>query len=97
MVQSSSVQHQQGFYSAGINETASSVFNRIIPAPGGDCKLIDAASNAQSFPLYNLTITGLPVSIACKLTGSASDSTLPTLSATGSANQSNPFISPANE
>jgi len=59
------------------NETASSVFDRIVPAPGGDCKLVDAASNAQSFPFYNLTITGLPVSIACNSTASSSGSTLP--------------------
>jgi len=37
-----------------VNRTAASVYDRIIPAPGGDCKLIDTASNPQSFPTYNL-------------------------------------------
>lgn len=55
-----------------VNDTADHVYNnRIIPAPGGDCKLIDAASNTQAFPEYNLTISGLPVSIACNLSSSA--------------------------
>ena len=78
-----------------INQSAANVFDRIIPAPGGDCKLLDAASNAQAFPLYNLTVTGLPVSIACNLT--AQDSSLPALSPTSFANQSSHYVSPANE
>lgn len=54
-----------------INVTAAQVYTRIIPAPGGDCKLIDAASNAQAFPEYNLTVSGLAVSIACNLTANS--------------------------
>lgn len=84
-----------------INQTAASIYDRIIPAPGGDCKLVDSASNAQSFPIYNLTITGLPVSIACNLTANAADDTaIPnslTLAANGYGNTSNIYISPANE
>lgn len=53
-----------------LNQIASDVFNRIIPAPNGDCKLIDSASNAQGYPGYNITVSGLPVSIACNLTAS---------------------------
>lgn len=80
-----------------INETASATFERIFPA--GDCKLLDAASNAQTFPLYKITITGLPVSIACNLTAPLSN--VPTLSPTDSAPQNaaanQPYVSPANE
>ena len=76
-----------------INETAAAIFSRIFPA--GDCKLLDAASNAQTFPLYQITITGLPVSIACNLTTPVSD--VPTFSATDFAIQNKPYISPANE
>ena len=51
-----------------INQTASHVYNRIIPNPRGDCKLIDSARNPTSFKLYNITVTGLPVSIGCNIT-----------------------------
>lgn len=76
-----------------INETAAAIFERIFPA--GDCKLLDGASNAQTFPLYQITITGLPVSIACNLTAPVSN--VPTLSPTDFATQNKPYISPANE
>ena len=81
-----------------INQTASDVFNRIIPAPGGDCKLIDAASNAQSFPDYNLTVSGLPVSIACNLTASTDGSWSPVNPGdyANSSNTNNNYVSPAN-
>ena len=56
-----------------INASAASIYSRIIPAPGGDCKLQDGASNAVSFTAYNLTVTGLPVSIACNISASIND------------------------
>ena len=49
-----------------INVTADKIFNRIIPAPGGDCKLIAQPGDAF-FPGYNITIHGLPSSILCGL------------------------------
>ena len=50
-----------------LNQPASLIYNRIIPAPGGDCKLINDAANALTVPEYNMTITGQPVAIACNL------------------------------
>ena len=52
-----------------INVTADKVFNRIIPAPGGDCKLVAQPGDAV-FSDYNVTMNGLPSSIACGLTAS---------------------------
>lgn len=81
-----------------VNRTAASVYDRIIPAPGGDCKLIDTASNPQSFPTYNLTVTGLPVSIACNLSAAAAgDPSITALAANGYANASNIYVSPGND
>ena len=51
-----------------IDQSAAAVYNRIIPNPGGDCKLIDDASNSVYFSGYNVTATGLPVAIACNVT-----------------------------
>ena len=51
-----------------IDQSAAAVYNRIIPNPGGDCKLIDDASNSVYFSGYNVTATGLPVAIACNIT-----------------------------
>ena len=56
-----------------INVSAASVYSRIIPAPGGDCKLQDGASNAVNFTAYDLSVTGLPVSIACNISASIND------------------------
>ncbi len=50
-----------------IGDTADKVFNRIIPAPNGDCKLI-AHPGDSNFPDYNVTLRGLPSAIACGLT-----------------------------
>ena len=50
-----------------INETADKIYDRIIPAPGGDCKLINNAATDLNIPEYNLTITGQPVAIACNV------------------------------
>ena len=51
-----------------INAKASDVYNRVIPNPGGDCKLL-AFPGTQDFPTYDLHLTGTPCSIACGLTG----------------------------
>ncbi len=51
-----------------INQTADKVFNRIIPAPNGDCKLIVYPGD-QYFPdPWNFTMTGAASAIACGLT-----------------------------
>ena len=49
-----------------INDTADKVYNRIIPAPNGDCKLV-AFPGSQYFETYNVTLTGLPSAITCGL------------------------------
>ncbi|KAI9678010.1 MAG: hypothetical protein M1817_005954 [Caeruleum heppii] len=51
-----------------VNQTADRVFSRVIPNPGGDCKLVNDAANALQVPDYNVTITGRPVAIACNIT-----------------------------
>lgn len=51
-----------------INKTAGEIYGRMIPNPGGDCKISDPSANPTSFPAYNITVTGLPVSIACNIT-----------------------------
>ena len=50
-----------------INHTADQIYNRIIPNPGGDCKLVNDAANSLNIPEYNMTITGQPVAIACNV------------------------------
>ena len=50
-----------------LNATADKIFDRIIPAPNGDCKLL-AYPGDQYFPDLNITATGLPSGIACGLT-----------------------------
>ena len=50
-----------------IDVTADKVFNRIIPAPNGDCKLVAHPGDAV-FSDYNVTMNGLPSAIACGLT-----------------------------
>ena len=58
-----------------INQTADKVFNRIIPAPNGDCKIV-VYPEQQSFPDYNMTILGSASAIACGLNaGSKLDGT----------------------
>lgn len=49
-----------------INESADKIFNRIFPAPGGDCKLI-AYPGDSFFPDFGFTLTDLPSAIACGL------------------------------
>lgn len=53
-----------------LNETADRIYNRMIPNPGGDCKLINNAANDLNVPEYNLSITGQPVAIACNVSAS---------------------------
>ena len=53
-----------------LNQTADKIYDRIIPNPGGDCKLINNAANDMNIPEYNLTIRGQPVAIACNLSAS---------------------------
>ena len=50
-----------------IEQTADKVFDRIIPAPNGDCKLVAYPGDAD-FPDFQMTINGLPSAIACGLT-----------------------------
>ena len=47
--------------------TADSIYNRIIPAPNGDCKLI-AYPGTSDYPTYKVSVSGLPCAIACGLT-----------------------------
>jgi hypothetical protein len=49
-----------------INQSADKVFSRIIPAPGGDCKLV-AYPGDTFFPDFGFTLAGLPSAIACGL------------------------------
>lgn len=58
--------HRQLINLPKIGHTADNVFNRIIPAPNGDCKLV-AYPGSQYFSEYNVTLTGLPSAIACGL------------------------------
>ena len=53
-----------------LNETADKIYPRIIPNPGGDCKLINNAATDMNIPEYNLTIRGEPVAIACNVSAS---------------------------
>ena len=53
-----------------INETADKIYDRIIPNPGGDCKLVNNAATDLNIPEYNLTIRGQPVAIACNVSAS---------------------------
>ena len=48
-----------------INRTAADVYNDIIDADGGSCKLINNADNPITVPNYGIQIQGLPVAIAC--------------------------------
>ena len=51
-----------------INITATDLYKRMIPNPGGDCQISDPGTNPTTFAVYNITVTGLPVSIACNIT-----------------------------
>lgn len=47
-----------------LNQTATQVKARLYPAPNADCRVV-VYPEGQSFPKYNLTVSGLPSSIAC--------------------------------
>ena len=50
-----------------LNVFADNIYSRIIPAPGGDCKLLSDASNQVKIPYMDISITGRPVGIACNV------------------------------
>ena len=52
-----------------LNETADKIYNRIIPRPHGDCKLVNDVSGRR-YSDYNVTVTGSPAAIACGVTAS---------------------------
>ena len=83
-----------------INQTADVVYNRMIPNPGGDCRIVNDAANAMSFSSINVTVHGMPVAIACNITAGIDTSGNPTAplsagSSTGlnSSNSSGGFTS----
>lgn len=51
-----------------LGSTTDSVYSRIIPAPGGDCKVLSDPSEGFSVSALNLTFRGRPVAVACNLT-----------------------------
>ncbi|KAI9850882.1 MAG: hypothetical protein M1838_004861 [Thelocarpon superellum] len=51
-----------------INQTADKIFSRMIPNPGGDCRIVNDAANALTYPSINVTVHGMPVAIACNIT-----------------------------
>ena len=52
-----------------LNKTADQIFNRMIPKPGGDCKLVSDAAGV-TLDEYNLTLTGSAAAIACNVSAS---------------------------
>ena len=54
-----------------LNQTADAIYNRMMPNPGGDCKLVSDDA-PYSYAQYNLTVTGAPVAIACNQTSASS-------------------------
>ena len=81
-----------------LNETADKIYERIIPKPHGDCKLIDDVSGRR-YSDYNVTITGSPAAIACGITASLNVSGTVSLINDTNANNGLPaaFHSAANE
>ena len=78
-----------------LNETADKIYDRIIPNPGGDCKLVNNAANDLNIPEYNLTLRGQPVAIACNVSASeVIDGTVVALDPT--SNQTPTNVSAAN-
>lgn len=52
-----------------LNQTADKIYERIIPKPHGDCKLVnDMAENR--YEDYKISVTGSPAAIACVITAS---------------------------
>jgi hypothetical protein len=61
-----------------LSGTADQIYNRIIPAPGGDCKLLSDPVEGIYLSLLDLTITGRPVGIACNITINNTEGVNPT-------------------
>ena len=79
-----------------LNQTADKIYDRIIPKPHGDCKLINDMSE-DHYAEYNITVTGSPAAIACGVTASIANNTLPTANSTSpTANHTSPNLSSAN-
>ena len=51
-----------------IGAKADRVYDRLIPAPGGDCKLFSNPIDGDNVPFFDIKITGRPVGIQCNLT-----------------------------
>lgn len=68
----------------GLNLTADEVYGRIIPAPGGDCKLLSDPADSVQIPYVNLAVTGRPVGIECDVTQNAGISLNPDTNLTSS-------------
>ena len=51
----------------GLNMTADEVYGRIIPAPGGDCKLLSDPADSVKIPYMDLVVTGRPIGIECNV------------------------------
>ena len=75
-----------------INQTADQVYNRLLPQPGGDCKIVSDVSG-RAYPEYNITFTGAPVAIACNLSASMNINGTATL-INGTANPTNGTANP---
>ena len=52
-----------------LNQTADKVYDRMVPKPHGDCKLVNDMAEDR-YKDYNITVTGSPAAIACGLTAS---------------------------
>ena len=80
-----------------LNQTADKIYQRLIPNPGGDCKLINDVSGTD-YSDYNITVTGAPAAIACNVTASIDISGAVSLINDTKANNGLPaaFNSPAN-
>ena len=50
------------------NTTADKLYNRILPAPGGDCKIIADPVEGIEVPLFDIVQTGRASGFACNLT-----------------------------
>ena len=72
-----------------LNQTADKIYDRLIPKPNGDCKLINDVSG-KTYTDYNFTITGAPAAIACGVTASLNVSGAVTLINDTNANNGRP-------
>ena len=72
-----------------LNQTADKIYDRIIPKPHGDCKLINDMSETH-YTDYNITITGSPAAIACGVTASIDNPPSKNISSPSAQNFSSP-------